>query len=95
MLHTLMKSPFETNISLLISMLKKSDDFLALQDGVLIGLKDNIFLKSIIISSVKLYLIKEDVYARGIHKNISKKFVLISYIHFVSLTLKHKKQMTW
>ncbi|QCI17907.1 sulfurtransferase complex subunit TusB [Buchnera aphidicola (Acyrthosiphon lactucae)] len=95
MLHTLMKSPFETNISLIISMLKKSDDFLALQDGVLIALKDNIFLKKIIMSSVKLYLIKEDVYARGIHKNISNKFILISYIHFVSLTLKHKKQMTW
>ncbi|QCI21237.1 sulfurtransferase complex subunit TusB [Buchnera aphidicola (Hyperomyzus lactucae)] len=95
MLHTLMKSPFETNISFLISMLKKSDDFLALQDGVLIALADNIFLKSIVLSPVKLYLIKEDVYARGIHKNISSEFVLISYIHFVSLTLKHKKQMTW
>jgi len=90
-----MKSPFEANISLLISMLKTSDDFLALQDGVLIALKDNIFLKKIIMSSVKLYLIKEDVYARGLHQNISSKFVLISYIHFVSLTLKHKKQMTW
>ncbi len=95
MLHTLMKSPFETNISLVISMLKKSDDFLALQDGVLIALTGNIFLKSIIMSSAKLYIIKEDVYARGIHKNISSSFVLISYIHFVSLTLKHKKQMTW
>ncbi|QCI22956.1 sulfurtransferase complex subunit TusB [Buchnera aphidicola] len=95
MLHTLMKSPFETNVPLIINMLKKSDDFLALQDGVLIGLKNNIFLKSIIMSSVKLHLIKEDVYARGIEKNISSKFILISYIHFVSLTLKHKKQMTW
>jgi len=90
-----MKSPFETNVPLIINMLKKSDDFLALQDGVLIGLKNNIFLKSIIMSSVKLHLIKEDVYARGIEKNISSKFILISYIHFVSLTLKHKKQMTW
>ncbi|CAL4326582.1 sulfurtransferase complex subunit TusB [Buchnera aphidicola] len=95
MLHTLMKSPFDTNISLIVSMLKKSDDFLALQDGVLIALKNNIFLKSIILSSAKLYIIKEDVYARGIHKHISSEFVLISYIHFVSLTLKHKKQMTW
>jgi tRNA 2-thiouridine synthesizing protein B len=95
MLHTLMKSPFEINVAFLISMLKKSDDFLALQDGVLIALKDNIFLKSIILSPVRLYLIKEDVYARGIHQNISSEFILISYIHFVSLTFKHKKQMTW
>lgn len=95
MLHTLMKSPFEANISLIVSMLKKSDDFLALQDGVLIALIDNIFLESMILSPARLYILKEDVYARGIHKNISKKFVLISYIHFVSLTIKHKKQMTW
>jgi len=90
-----MKSPFETNINFLISMLKKSDDFLALQDGVLIGLKNNIFLTKMIRSSVRLYLIKEDVYARGIHKNISTNFRLISYIHFVSLTLNNKKQMNW
>lgn len=95
MLHTLMKSPFETNMNLLISMLKKSDDFLGLQDGVLIGLQDNIFLKDIIKSSVKLYLIKEDVYARGIYKNISIKFSLVSYVNFVALTLKHKQQMNW
>ncbi|QIE02206.1 sulfurtransferase complex subunit TusB [Buchnera aphidicola] len=95
MLHTLMKSPFETNINLIISMLKKSDDFLGLQDGVLIGLKNNIFLKQLIQSSVRLYLIKDDVYARGIQKNISSKFNLISYVYFVSLTLKHQKQMNW
>lgn len=95
MLHTLIKSPFLSNINLLTSMLKASDDFLALQDGVLIALIDNVFLQSIVVSSAKLYLLKEDVYARGIHENISNKFVLISYIHFVSLTLKHKQQMTW
>lgn len=95
MLHTLITSPFKTDMNLLISMLKKSDDFLALQDGVLIGLKSNIFLKKIIASSVKLYLIKEDVYARGIHENIANEFSLISYIHFVSLTLNNTKQMNW
>ncbi|WP_295164100.1 sulfurtransferase complex subunit TusB [uncultured Buchnera sp.] len=95
MLHTLMKSPFETNVSLFSSMLKKTDDFLALQDGVLIALIDNIFLKNIIFSSANLYAIKEDVYARGIHKNISSDFILISYVHFVTLTLKNKKQMSW
>jgi len=90
-----MKSPFISNISLLMTMLKKSDDFLALQDGVLIALIDNVFLKNIIMSSATLYLIKEDVYARGVQKNISNKFILISYTHFILLTLKHKQQMTW
>jgi tRNA 2-thiouridine synthesizing protein B len=90
-----MKSPFETNISFFSGMLKKTDDFLALQDGVLIALIDNIFLKKITFSSENLYVIKEDVYARGIHKNISSSFILISYIDFVNLTLKNKKQIIW
>ncbi|QCI16751.1 sulfurtransferase complex subunit TusB [Buchnera aphidicola (Aphis craccivora)] len=95
MLHTLIQSPYKTNIPLLISMLKKQDDFLALQDGVLIALTNNFFLDSIIFSSANLYLIKDDVYARGIINNISSDFTLISYFHFVSLTLKNKTQMTW
>jgi len=90
-----MKSPFETNINLLLKMLKKKDDFLALQDGVLIALIDNIFLESILFSSANLYAIKEDVCARGIYKNISNNFILISYVQFVSLTVKHNKQMNW
>lgn len=95
MLHTLINSPFKTNISLFFKILKKQDDFLALQDGVLIALIDNIFLERIIFSSANLYAIKEDVYARGLQKNISSNFVLISYIHFVSLTLKNRQQMSW
>lgn len=95
MLHTLIQSPYKTNIPLLINMLKKDDDFLALQDGVLIALTNSVFLDHIILSSANLYLIKEDVYARGIINNVSSDFILISYIHFVSLTLKNKTQMTW
>ncbi|QCI17328.1 sulfurtransferase complex subunit TusB [Buchnera aphidicola (Aphis helianthi)] len=95
MLHTLIQSPYKTNMSLLTSMLRKKDDFLALQDGVLIALTNSVFLDVIIFSSANLYVIKEDVYARGIINNISTNFILISYIHFVSLTLKNKTQMTW
>ncbi|QCI18481.1 sulfurtransferase complex subunit TusB [Buchnera aphidicola (Aphis nasturtii)] len=95
MLHTLIQSPYKTNIPLLTSILKKQDDFLALQDGVLIALKNSVFVDSIVFTSANLYLIKEDVNARGIINNISSDFILISYIHFVSLTLKNKTQMAW
>ncbi|CAL4325429.1 sulfurtransferase complex subunit TusB [Buchnera aphidicola] len=95
MLHTLIQSPFKTNVSLLLDMLESQDDFLALQDGVLIALTDNIFLKRIISSDCALYVIKEDVYARGLYNHISSHFRLIDYIYFVSLTVKNKQQMTW
>ncbi|WP_261788375.1 sulfurtransferase complex subunit TusB [Buchnera aphidicola] len=59
------------------------------------ALVDNFFLDNIIFSSANLYIIKKDVYARGIQKNISDKFILIDYIHFVELTVKNKKQIIW
>lgn len=95
MLHTLIKSPFNTNISLLLDMLQSQDDFLALQDGVLIALTNNIFLKKILFSNSTLYVIKEDVCARGLYNHISSHFKLIDYMYFVSLTMKNKQQMTW
>ncbi|HMI77072.1 MAG TPA: sulfurtransferase complex subunit TusB [Buchnera sp. (in: enterobacteria)] len=95
MLHTLIHSPFKSNMILLLNMLNKNDDFLALQDGVFIALKNNFFLKKILKSSARLYLLKEDVYARGIYENISIEFILIDYNEFVFLTEKNKKQMNW
>ncbi|CAL4325811.1 Protein TusB [Buchnera aphidicola (Protaphis terricola)] len=95
MLHTLMQSPYRANMHLILNILKKKDDFLALQDGVLIALNNSFFLDKILYTSANLYLIKEDVYARGIINNISSDFTLISYMHFVSLTLKNKTQMIW
>jgi len=95
MLHTLMHSPFKSNMILLLNILKKNDDFLALQDGVLIGLNNNYFLKKMLQSSANLYLLKEDVYARGIYKRISTDFTLINYNKFVFLTEKNTQQMNW
>jgi tRNA 2-thiouridine synthesizing protein B len=95
MLHTLMNSPFKSNMVLLLNFLKKSDDLLALQDGVLLAIDNNYFLRDILDSSANLYVLKEDVEARGLCNKIATEFIVIDYQKFVFLTEKHKQQMNW
>ncbi|HXK00416.1 MAG TPA: sulfurtransferase complex subunit TusB [Buchnera sp. (in: enterobacteria)] len=95
MLHTLINSPFKSNMVLLLNFLKKSDDLLALQDGVLIAVNNNCFLRKLLDSSANLYVLKEDIEARGLCNKITTEFVVIDYQKFVFLTEKHKQQMNW
>jgi tRNA 2-thiouridine synthesizing protein B len=90
-----MNSPFKSNMVLLLDLLKKSDDLLALQDGVLIAVNDNYFLRNILDSSANLYVLKEDIEARGLYNKIATEFIVIDYQKFVFLTEKHKQQMNW
>ncbi|CAL4325358.1 Protein TusB [Buchnera aphidicola (Eriosoma grossulariae)] len=95
MLHILINSPCYCNLELLSSMLEHQDDLIALQDGVLIAIEHNIFLKKINLNSVMLYVLKEDIIARGLSVYISSQFSIIDYNYFVNLTVKNHKQITW
>ncbi|WP_343187724.1 sulfurtransferase complex subunit TusB [Buchnera aphidicola (Periphyllus koelreuteriae)] len=96
MLHTLINSPFKSNLILLNKILTKKDDLIILQDGVLLALKNNIFLKKNFFKKKKNYVLLNDLKARGIlFSNISKFFIPISYKYFVNLTENHKQQILW
>lgn len=95
MLHTLMRSPFEINMVLLMNMLKLYDDIVLLQNSVVLALKNNIFIDNLLSFSITLYVIKSDVYARGIQQKISPDVTLIDYDQFIFLVTKHKQQMSW
>ncbi|WP_343189415.1 sulfurtransferase complex subunit TusB [Buchnera aphidicola] len=96
MLHILMNSPFKNNnINRFSKMIDFFDDFLAIQDGVIISLKNNYFIKLIKSLTKNLYVLEEDLLARGFRKNISSIFFVINYEQFVFLTVKNKKQISW
>ena len=95
MLHTLMRSPFETNMVLLMNMLESCDDVVMLQNSVILALEKNVFLKRLLSFSVFLYVLEEDLCARGITKKISSGVTIINYQKFVNLTAKNKNQMLW
>ncbi|XBC39688.1 MAG: sulfurtransferase complex subunit TusB [Buchnera aphidicola (Chaetogeoica yunlongensis)] len=95
MLHILMRSPFETDMVLFINMLESLDDVLMLQNSVIMALEDNIFLKQLLSLSVFLYVLEDDLCARGLLKKISSCVQVIDYKKFVNLTEQHEKQILW
>ncbi|QJC37841.1 sulfurtransferase complex subunit TusB [Enterobacteriaceae endosymbiont of Donacia bicoloricornis] len=99
MLYTLFNSPSSCNFSLLLNYLNQNDDLLLIQDGVIAGLKNSIFMEEITKVKQKMkiliFAINNDILARGLDVNISKKVVRIDYIEFVNLVIKNKKQIIW
>lgn len=95
MLHILLRSPFSISISSLLSLSDKKDDLIGIQDGVFLGMISHSIFKKISSSFNFLYLLKEDLYARGLKNYIFSFFKIINYVDFVRLTISHSKNITW
>ncbi|WP_343189908.1 sulfurtransferase complex subunit TusB [Buchnera aphidicola] len=95
MLHMLMSSPFNIDINSFFKLIKKEDDIISIQDGVIISIEKNVFIKKIICLSKNLYVLKEDLEARGLVKKVSKNFLIINYSDFIDLTVKNVTQIRW
>lgn len=94
MLHILMHSPFKINFSFFKNMLKKSDELVLLQDGVIGALNQNNTV-GILSKKIKIYAVENDIDARGLKNYILEQIILINYNQFVELTVKHSLQMNW
>ncbi|MBF7980599.1 MULTISPECIES: sulfurtransferase complex subunit TusB [Rahnella] len=95
MLFTLSNSPQHCDFSLLLKMVASDDALLLMQDGVLAAIHDSeaCGLLSQLVQSV--YVLSEDLAARGLVGQISHKITLIDYTGFVALTEKHAQQTAW
>lgn len=95
MLHTLMTSPFRCDLPAIIRLLAADDDVLLLQDGVIAALEGSSALEALIDAPINLYVLREDVEARGLVAHISSKVTTVSYTDFVKLTVQNQQQMAW
>lgn len=95
MLHTLINSPFKCDFPALLRLLAEGDDVLLMQDGVLAALQGSQALESLLNAPISLYVLQEDVMARGLSAQISNSAVTVSYNDFVALTVKNSQQMAW
>ncbi|MBK4764816.1 MAG: sulfurtransferase complex subunit TusB [Pantoea sp. Brub] len=97
MLHTIMNSPTYSDFISLLSIIDITDEILLLQDGVITAIDGNLMLKKIlnINFSINIWVLEEDLIARGLIKQLSDKIMITDYIGFVNLTLKHQQQMVW
>jgi tRNA 2-thiouridine synthesizing protein B len=95
MLHTLMQSPAYSDLDTLLLLLKAEDDLLLLQDGVVAALNGNSALAKLLSTAATLWVLEEDLLARGLNGQISTKVRPVDYTGFVALTVKHQQQMAW
>lgn len=95
MLHTLHRSAWLTDFSSLLRLMHKDDELLLLQDGVTAAIEGSRFLDSLQNASIKVYVLEDDIIARGLGGQISDSVVRVSYTDFVRLTVKHPNQIAW
>lgn len=95
MLHTLRHSPWHCDMTTLLRMLRDGDDLLLISDGVQAGIEGNRYLEMLKTAPISLYVLEEDVNARGFSAQISNSILRVDYTGFVRLTLKHAGQLAW
>jgi sulfur relay protein TusB/DsrH len=96
-LHTLNKSGNSELVRLCIAALDSHDCLLLIEDGVFIALdmKNNVALLSDLPQTINLYVLSEDLAARGISAKIRSVFTSITYVDFVRLSLEKDKVINW
>ncbi|WP_337026464.1 sulfurtransferase complex subunit TusB [Pantoea eucrina] len=95
MLYTLMNSPWQCDIETLLLLLRPEDDLLLLQDGVTGALQGSTMLARLSAAPATLWVLEEDVVARGLYAQISTSVARLDYTGFVALTIKHQQQVAW
>ena len=98
MLHTVNKSPYESNsLEVCLKHAKDGHDILLIEDGVYAvakGGKFNELLKQA--SAGKgIYALKADVEARGMQDRVMDGVELVDYAGFVDLVEKNDKVQSW
>ncbi|MXP56540.1 sulfurtransferase complex subunit TusB [Pantoea sp. Mhis] len=95
MFYTLFHSPWQCDFDSLILLLQEGDDLLLLQDGVTAALKNSQMYLKLNTTLANLWILEEDVIARGLVTQISSQVLLLNYAGFVELTIKNQQQVAW
>ncbi|KAB7894997.1 sulfurtransferase complex subunit TusB [Rouxiella sp. S1S-2] len=95
MLFTLAHSPQQCDLAALIRLISPSDALLLMQDGVTAALENSLAQSHISVLSCPVYVLSEDLQARGLIGQISHKVTPIDYTGFVDLTEKHTQHVAW
>ncbi|WP_028025939.1 sulfurtransferase complex subunit TusB [Enterovibrio calviensis] len=96
MLHTVSTSPFSS--SSLSNCLRYSDpnsEILLIEDAVIAAIDSGQWQQALTSCGRRIYVLHEDVVARGINDEIIKSFKVIDIKGFISLTERHVTQMKW
>lgn len=95
MLHIFSTSPYQSDFPAFVRTLKEGDEVMLIQDGVLAALANSPKLESLLNVPLSLYVLADDLEARGLVAQISTSATTVSYTDFVALTVKNPQLMTW
>ncbi|MCD1126157.1 sulfurtransferase complex subunit TusB [Jinshanibacter sp. LJY008] len=96
MLHTLSHSPYQMDMNALANTIGQSDVLVLLQDGVTAALKDSRWLTLLIQRNpINIYVLQEDIEARGLLLLIDSRVGIIDYSGLVDLSVTHYPQVNW
>ena len=95
MFYTLLQSPWQCDLDSLLLLLQEGDDLLLMQDGVTAALADSQMLLKLSTSPATIWVLDEDVVARGLVEQISSSIARLDYNGFVALTEKHQQHVAW
>jgi tRNA 2-thiouridine synthesizing protein B len=95
MLHIITHSFQCNDFNSLKSSFSEGDDIFLSQDGILAALDSSNILTALLSLTMTLWVLEEDVIARGLLIKISPKASLVNYTGFVGLTAKHSGSISW
>ncbi|MBD2785076.1 sulfurtransferase complex subunit TusB [Xenorhabdus sp. DI] len=95
MLYTVSRSPYHDDFSAMLGLVSDRDDVLLIQNGVLLSMNNNRYLAELLGTGAGIYVLREDLDARGLIEQISDRVIVIDYNGFVSLTVKHQQNFAW
>lgn len=95
MLFTVAHSSQQCDLPALTRLIAESDALLLMQDGVTSILRGSRALAVLDTVACPVYVLIEDLHARGLVGQISDKVTPIDYTGFVELTEKHCQQIAW
>ncbi len=82
MLHTLSVSPWHADIAAMLRLMEHGDDLVLLSDGVTAAIADGRFLEILQSAPITLYVLQDDVDARGLAGQIADSVGRVSYTGF-------------
>ncbi|MCL9783859.1 sulfurtransferase complex subunit TusB [Vibrio sp. S4M6] len=82
-------------LPLAIDYAGEKDDFLLVEEAVYAGVAAHTLAEQLAQRENLIFLLKEDVQARGLEGLVSPSYSLISFVGFVELTAENEKSMTW
>ncbi len=96
-LHTVNKSPFESNTFLeCLELCDHGSSILLIEDGIYAAKKNTPSANKIeSISGIKFYALSADIEARGLDENISSAITVVDDAGFVDLVTQHQSVSSW